>query len=274
MRGKVMTLKAYFDVSGQERRKRHACSFSVDMSCPAPVLTLHAGDRVVVDPSQAELRRTRPRAVTGTVSGRNAPGATVQFIRQGLTTGLNTTAVVAETTAGPGGGYAVFVPPGDYDLRVYTGSTVTTQRGVSVTSGLRQPWWVTVDGLPQTHVVDQVTFADSEYVLVSGAVEAGDGHLVDQARVLVTAGREVFAYAVTDEAGRYTFALPRGVYDVRFMAADAPTKVAAGVVVDGVNPWIDQLQARGILVSRQQQMSVDPVRKVDVNHVKSFTVRG
>ncbi len=274
MHGKMMTLKAYFDVSGQERRKRHSCSFSVDMSCPAPVLTLHAGEQVLVNPTAAQLKRGRPRAVTGTVSGRNGPGATVQFIRAGLGTGLTTAAVQAEVKAGAGGGYAVFVPPGKYDLRVFTGSAVSTQRDVSITGGLRQSWWITVDGLPQTHVADQVTFADSEYVQVSGAVIAGDGHLVDGAQVLVTAGKEVFAYVTTDKAGRYMFALPRGVYDVTFMSTDAPAKTAAGVVIDGVNPWIDQLQARGILIGRQQQVSIDPVRKVDVNHVKSFTVRG
>ena len=256
MRGRSMTIKGYFDVSGQERMKRHMCSFSTDMTCPEPELTLHCGDRVVATPSDAELKRTRPKPLTGRIDSRNAVGAKLQFVRTGSMEGLSGSTLVAECVAGQGGGYAAFVPPGEYDVHVYAGKEHSITRGLTVAGGLRQHWWITVDGLPQTHVVDQVTFADSDWVLITGAVVAADGHEVAGAQVLVTAGKEVHAYVETDAAGRYTFALRRGVYDVRFTAPGSPTKLVTGVQVDGVTPWCEQLAATGLLVTRHAALEL------------------
>lgn len=245
-----MTLKAFFDVGGQELRKTHACTFAVDLSAPAATLTLHMGGQEYVDPTEAELTRARPKAVTGQLTGPGAVGAQVEFIDPRRPVGLFGSTPVATCTADAGGRYAAFVPPGVYDVRVHAAGRTTVHRGVAVQRGLRQHWWITAAGLPASSTAEQTTFNDCPWVLIRGQLVLADGEPAADAQVLVTADDQVHAYVSTDADGRYTFALRHGVYTVRLMLPGSPTKVIPNVAVDGVNPWSAQLGAGNINANR------------------------
>jgi protocatechuate 3,4-dioxygenase beta subunit len=123
------------------------------------------------------------------------------------------------------GEYVVFIEPGTYTIRIDGGKYAEYFTNQVITEGLKNEFYVTIDGLIQHKCEDIIELCNFEEKIVTGFMIDQNEKPLANAEIIITKDKEIITYCKTDNDGKYQFAIKEGIYNIRLRGPKQSVKI-------------------------------------------------
>jgi hypothetical protein len=148
------------------------------------------------------------------------------------------------------GEYIVFVPPGQYTIKVDNDKYTKYFKNQKVKEGLINQFYYLVDSTIKEKNKDVIKFHNTDKNLIQGVMLNEHNNPISNAEIIITKNDIVITYIKTDSNGKYKFALEKGVYDIRIRQNKKDIKILNDFNFDPNNGFVESLKEQFYQIQR------------------------
>lgn len=180
--------------------------------------TLHLGNQLFENVTDLDLKRYALRPVIGYIKNGN------QIYKNAKVSFFSNNILVDTCYTDSAGMYKMYVQPGIYDIEVLINNQKFTNRSQTIKDGLKYNFYISTKAAIREHVKDTVTFTNSEYIFIQNTLVDNASRPIPDAEIVVFDNTFIYAFAKTDQQGRYKFSLKPKTYQVLIRANNKHAK--------------------------------------------------
>lgn len=157
------------------------------------------------------------------------------------------------------GEYTLFAKNGMYTMKINNSSINMEFQNEEITSdnGLVNEYYYSINNktsLIKKRYDDIIEFHGTTKKLISGIMLDNNKYPIENAEIIISQDKNIVSYIITDNMGKYSFALDNGIYDIRIRFKKQPVKIINNFEFKDGRGFMFELQKQSNLFRRDNSL--------------------